>query len=55
MPPARGFVFEFPKELVPGLWAMEAYDGETLLYRVEWQVLPGDQLPGIGSDCEFVA
>lgn len=55
IPRGRGFVFEFPNELLPGPWVMEAYDGDTLLYRVEWQVLPGDQLPGVSSDCEFVA
>ncbi len=34
---------------------MEAYDGDTLLYRVEWEVLPGDQLPGVSSDCDLLA
>jgi hypothetical protein len=54
-PRARGFVFEYERELVPGLWVMEAYDGDTLIYRVEWQVVPGDQLPGVSSDCELLS
>jgi hypothetical protein len=54
-PRARGFVFEYPEELIPGPWVMEAYDGDTLLYRVEWQVLPGNQLPGVSSDCDLLA
>lgn len=55
VPRARGYVLEFPDELLPGLWTMEAYDGDTLLYRVHWEMLPGDQLPGVGSACEFVS
>jgi hypothetical protein len=54
-PLARGFSFETESELVTGLWRMEAYDGDTLLYSIEWEVLPPDALPGIGSDCEFVS
>lgn len=52
---ARGFVFDFEHELIPGPWVMEAYDGDTLLYRVEWEVRPGDQLPGVSSDCDLLA
>jgi hypothetical protein len=55
VPRARGFVFEYPHELRPGPWVMEAYDGDTLLYRVEWQVVPGDELPGVTSDCDLLA
>jgi hypothetical protein len=54
-PRARGFVFEFPEELVTGFWRMEAYDGDTLLYSVEWEVLPGTDLPGVTSDCDLLA
>jgi hypothetical protein len=54
-PRARGFVFEFPEELVTGIWRMDAFDGDTLLYRVEWEVVPGTSLPGVTSDCTFVA
>jgi hypothetical protein len=53
-PHARGFAFDFPQELIPGRWRMEAHDGSTLLYRVEWEVLPGDQLPGVTSDCNLI-
>lgn len=50
-PQARGFMFEYPDELRIGTWRMDAFDGDTLLYSVEWQVLAPDSLPGIGSDC----
>ena len=55
LPRTRGFVFEYEHELVPGPWVMEAYDGSTLLYRVEWQVMPGSQLPGVSSDCDLLS
>jgi hypothetical protein len=51
----QGFMFETPSELITGLWRLEAYDGDTLLYSVEFDVLPGDQLPGVTSDCNFVS
>ena len=52
---ARGFQFDFDRELLPGRWTMEAYDGDTLLYRVEWDVVPPETLPGVGSDCDFLS
>ena len=54
-PRARGFLFEFPDELVTGTWRMDAFDGGTLLYSVEWDVRPGDELPGISSDCDLLS
>jgi hypothetical protein len=51
----RGFTFDHAHELVTGLWRIEAWDGETLLYRVEFDVLPGAELPGLSSDCDFVS
>jgi len=52
---ARGFMFEFPEELRIGTWRMDAFDGDTLLYSVAWEVLPADALPGVGSDCGLVS
>lgn len=55
VPRARGFLFEFPEELVVGTWRMDAYDGETLIYSVEWEVRPGGALPGVTSDCDLMS
>jgi len=51
----RGFVFEYADELILGPWQMEAYDGDLLLYRVTFQVLPGTELPSVTSDCTLVS
>ncbi|MCU0826722.1 MAG: DUF3859 domain-containing protein [Tabrizicola sp.] len=51
----RGFTFDHSHELVTGPWRMEAWDGETLLYRIEFEILPGTELPGLSSDCDFVS
>ena len=55
VPRARGFVFELADELVTGLWRMDAFDGNTLLYSVEWEVLPGSDLTGVTSDCDLMS
>lgn len=54
-PSIQGFMFETPAELIPGLWRLEAYEGDTQLYSVEFEVLPGDQLPGVTSDCNLLS
>jgi hypothetical protein len=54
-PKARGFSFDFPEELVIGTWRMDAFDGKTLLYSIEFEVLPGDALPGVTSDCNLLS
>ncbi len=55
VPRARGFVFELEDELVTGLWRMDAFEGERLLYRVEWKVLPASNLPGVSSNCDMLS
>jgi hypothetical protein len=52
-PRARGYLLEFPEELLTGIWRMEAFDGATLLYSIEWELRPGDELPGVSSDCDL--
>jgi hypothetical protein len=47
----RGFAFEYQEELVPGLWRMESWQGDKLLYRVEFQVVPEAALPEIQAQC----
>jgi Domain of unknown function (DUF3859) len=54
-PKARGFSFDFPEELVTGTWRMMSFDGDTLLYAVEFEVVPGDTLPGVTSDCNLLS
>jgi hypothetical protein len=49
------FSFEFPQEQEPGLWRMEAWDGDTLLYRVEFDVLPETALPDIVARCRAMS
>ena len=51
----RGFSFDFAHELVPGIWRFSAHDGDLLLYSVEFEVLPGSELPGVSSDCNLLA
>jgi hypothetical protein len=48
----RGFAFEFPEELIPGLWRMESWLGDKLLYRVDFQVVPETSLPEIQAQCQ---
>ena len=48
----RGFAFEYANELIPGMWRMESWQGDTLLYRVEFQVVPEAALPEIQAQCQ---
>lgn len=54
-PALRGFSFDFARELTPGIWRMDAFDGARLLYSVEFEVLPGTELPGVSSDCNLLS
>lgn len=45
------FRFDRPEELIPGLWRVEAWDGPTQIYAVDFQVVPADALPGIVAAC----
>ncbi|MBK6468130.1 MAG: hypothetical protein IPF96_15700 [Rhodobacter sp.] len=55
VPSMRGYSFDFEAELIPGLWRMEAWDGETRLYSIDFEVVPPSALPGIGSDCNLLS
>jgi Domain of unknown function (DUF3859) len=54
-PSIQGFMFETADELVTGTWTFEGYDGETRLYSVEFDVVPGSELPGVTSDCNLLS
>lgn len=45
------FRFDTEEELLPGLWIFEGWDGETLLYHVEFEVVPAAALPEIVNAC----
>jgi hypothetical protein len=45
------FRFDTPDELLPGTWILEAWDGQTQLYRVEFEVVPASALPAIVDAC----
>ena len=45
------FRFDTEQELTPGLWVIEAWDGDNRLYRVEFDVVPYAQSPGIAQAC----
>jgi hypothetical protein len=45
------FRFDTESELVIGPWIFEAWDGETRLYRVEFEVVPASALPEIVDAC----
>ncbi|MDQ2066416.1 DUF3859 domain-containing protein [Xinfangfangia sp. CPCC 101601] len=54
-PQMRGFAFDYPEEIIMGLWRMEAWDGDQQLYSVEFEVLPPEALPGVTSDCNLMS
>lgn len=49
------FRFDRPDELIPGVWRFEAWDGETQLYSVEFEVVPAAALPEIVSACGAIS
>lgn len=55
VPGYLGFSFDFETELIPGLWRIEVWEGEQMLSRVEFDVLPPSQLPPHMSDCNLMS
>ncbi|RYI12102.1 MAG: DUF3859 domain-containing protein [Acetobacteraceae bacterium] len=45
------FRFDRKDELISGLWRFEAWEGEALLYSVEFEVVPAAALPEIAQAC----
>lgn len=54
-PQMRGFAFDYPEEIILGTWRMEAWEGSTRLYSVEFEVQPSEKLPGVTSDCKLMS
>ncbi len=48
----RGYGFDTPDEMLPGLWRLEGWQGDRLLYRVEFEVVPSASLPDIQAQCQ---
>jgi hypothetical protein len=49
------FRFDREDELIPGLWRFEAWEGETRLYAVEFEVVPAAALPEIVQACGAIS
>ncbi len=49
------FTFDFPHEQTPGLWAIEAWEGENRLYRVEYLVTPAGSDPALSGFCQLLS
>lgn len=49
------FRFDREDELLPGIWRLEAWSGETRLYRVDFEVVPAAALPGIAQACGAIS
>lgn len=49
------FRFDREDELTPGLWRFEAWEGETRLYAVEFEVVPAAALPKIAQACGAIS
>jgi hypothetical protein len=45
------FSFDVENELVPGIWTFEAWEGNSRLYRVDFQVLPAGAKPDLVAMC----
>lgn len=49
------FRFDRDDELIPGLWRFEAWADTTLLYSVEFEVIPAAALPDIVQACGAIS
>lgn len=49
------FRFDRDDELISGLWRFEAWEGDTHLYSVEFEVVPAAALPEIVNACGAIS
>ena len=49
------FTFDFPNEQVPGPWAIEAWERDQRLYRVEYLVTPPGSDPALAGFCQLLS
>lgn len=50
-PSINAYTFDFREELVTGVWTFEAIAGNETLYRVDFTVVPAEELPQIAGNC----
>lgn len=48
----RAYTFDFPYEMVTGTWVFEALSNDSLLYRVEFEVVSPEQAPLESNICD---
>ncbi|WP_210410508.1 DUF3859 domain-containing protein [Oceanicola sp. D3] len=48
------FTFDAPHEATPGLWQLQALQGQKLIYSVSFQVVPPAAYTGPPLDCEHL-
>ena len=51
-PTASFFRFEYPEELVPGDWTLQAVVGDRVLYTARFQVVAPAAMPSFVNPCE---
>jgi hypothetical protein len=49
------FTFDWPEEQVPGLWAIEAWEGDRPLFRVEYLVTPAGSDAALFGLCKLLS
>lgn len=47
------YQFDFAYELLTGVWQMQAMQGDTVLYRADFEVLPPTKVPELARICGF--
>ena len=47
----RGFSFDYANELALGVWRLEGWQGDVMLYRVEFEVVAPEKLPEVSAYC----
>lgn len=50
-PSATYYQFDHESELLPGRWTLEARDGDSVVYRASFTVVPPHEVPGLAGAC----
>ncbi|MCC5974974.1 MAG: DUF3859 domain-containing protein [Rubellimicrobium sp.] len=51
LPSMTYYQFDHESELLPGRWTLEARDGESVVYRASFTVLPPHEVPALAGVC----
>jgi hypothetical protein len=49
----RLYAFDYPYELLPGTWHLEAKKDGAIIYRATFQVVPPELVPELASVCGY--